>query len=102
LAKNVQLSRVTIRKVDQETDYASSEGLLECINALKATTQIPIARCFRDLLEQRVDCFSFTKDQPYLYFFARRLDKALAVTIKEANRVIDFSVPIREMQEIIA
>jgi uncharacterized protein YoxC len=102
LAKSVQLSRVTIRKVDQETNYASNEGLLECINTLKATTQIPIARYFRDLLEQKVDCFSFTKDQPYLYFFARRLDKALAVTIKEINRVIDFSVPIREMQEIIA
>ena len=98
MTKSLNLSKISIREVKKDTNYANNETLMESLNTIKATWNIPIGKYFQDLLEERVDSISFTKDKPYYYFFARRFNEMLSVTIKEAERVIDFSIPLQEIR----
>lgn len=97
MTENLRLSKISIREVKKDTNYASNETLMESLNTIRATWDIPIDKYFQDLLEEKVDSISFTKDEPYYHFFARRFNKSLSVTIKETERVIDFSTPLQEI-----
>jgi len=48
-----------------------------------------------------VDSVSVAKDSPYCYFHARRLEKSLSITIKEKDRIIEFSMPVHEAKRIL-
>lgn len=61
----------------------SHDTLLESLNAVRAVWNIPVAKYVRDLVEGTVDAISLTKDDPYLYFFARHFEESLSITIKE-------------------
>jgi len=84
-----------------ETNYASDDALMESLNTIKATSNIPIGKYLRDIVEGRVDSISFTKDRPYYYFFGRRFEKSLSITIKESEKVIDFSIPLQKVEKIL-
>ncbi len=101
MVKHIHLSRIEIRGISRQTDYATSEALVESLSTLRATHSIPIDKYIRDLLEQRVDSISFTKDRPYYYFHARRFEASLSFTIKDSEKIIDFSVPLREVEKML-
>lgn len=101
LSKSIRLSRLSIRDIRDQTDYATSDALVESLHALRVTHNVPIERYLRDLTERRVDAISFTRDAPYYYFFARRIGRSVAVTYKEAKRVIEFSLPIEEIEKVL-
>jgi hypothetical protein len=77
------------------------ETLAESLNTLRATYNLPINQYMRDLFEGRVDSISLTKDDPYYYFYARKLKEAIAVTFKQINRVVEFSLPLQEAQRTL-
>ncbi len=99
--QSIRLSKLSIRQVNESTDYATTDTLMESLNTLRVTYNVPINQYMRDLLEKRVDSISFTKDSPYYYFFARRLGGSIAVTYKETSRVIEFSLPLQEAEKML-
>lgn len=101
VSKTIHLSKVSIRRTVGETQYANDETLLECLNTMRAAWDAPVAGYVRDLVSGRVDAISFTKDEPYCYFFARRLVDSLSVTIKDAEQIIEFSVPLRDAEKLL-
>jgi hypothetical protein len=102
LSKSIRLSKLSIRHISEQTDYATSEALVESLHLLRATYNVPIDHYMRDLIDKKVDSISFTKDSPYYYFFARRLGSSIAVTYKETTRVIEFSLPMQEAEKVLA
>ncbi|MCX6659620.1 MAG: hypothetical protein NTX81_04480 [Candidatus Bathyarchaeota archaeon] len=101
MPKALNLSKYSVYRVIGNTDYASNDALTESLKAMSVVWNIPINRYLRDLLERTVDSISFTKDKPYCYFFARRLEKSLSITIKEAEKIIELSVPLGEVEKIL-
>ncbi|MGB9023816.1 MAG: hypothetical protein WCC94_10335 [Candidatus Bathyarchaeia archaeon] len=101
MSKSVHLSRVSIRRTVGETQYASDSTLSESLNTIQAAWGIPVAGYVRDLIEGRVDAVSLTKDEPYCYFFARRVTDFLSITIKDGEQVIEFSVPLRDAEKLL-
>jgi len=101
MPKTMNLSKYSVYKVVGDTGYASSDALVESLNTLRAASNVPIDRYLRDLLEGKMDSVSFTKDKPYCYFFGRRLDKFLAITIKEAERIVEFTIPLEEAKKTL-
>jgi hypothetical protein len=74
---------------------------VESLNTLRVTYNVPINEYLRDLIDRKVDSISFTKDNPYYYFYGRRLDRLLAVTFKEAGKVVEFSLPLQEVEKTL-
>jgi hypothetical protein len=102
LNQSFRLSKLSIRHISEQTDYATGETLIESLLTLRVKHNVPVDRYIEDLIERKVDSISITKDSPYYYFFARRLEGAIAVTYKEAGRVIEFSLPMQEAQKMLA
>ena len=101
MSKTIRLTKLSIRRVTDETSYATSDSLMESLNTIKAVWNIPINNYLQDMLEGRLDSISFTKDKPYHYFFGRRFEKTLSITIKDDEKVIDFSIPLYEIEKIL-
>jgi len=101
LARSVRLSKLSIRSIHDQTNYATSEALIESIHALRVTHNVPIERYLRDLTEGKVDSISITKDDPYHYFYARVLAGSVAVTYKEAQRIIEFALPLADVEKVL-
>lgn len=99
--QSIRLSKVSIRQVNDSTEYATTDTLMEALSTLRVTYNVPINQYMRDLLERRVDAISLTKDSPYYYFYARRLDHAVAVTFKQTGKVIEFSLPLQEAEKTL-
>ncbi len=101
LPKTVYLHSVSIRGVTQTKEYAASERIDESVAALRAVYKISLGRYVQDLLAGIVDSVSVAKDSPYCYFHARRLEKSLSITIKEKDRIVEFSMPLHEAKRIL-
>ncbi len=101
-AKPAKLSKISIRsvKVDHETEYADSQGLTDSLNTLTARYQISLGKYFRDLINGTIDCVTLTKDKPSFYFYARRYDKNISISLNESDRIIEFSIPIDEAEKL--
>jgi len=84
-----------------DTSYADKESMIESLKTMSAICNIPLSRYLRDLLEGSVDSISFTKDKPYYYFFSRRFEKSISITIKETERIMEFSIPLDDVEKII-
>lgn len=98
---SIRLSKISIRQVNDSTDYATTEALAESLNTLRATYNLPINQYMRDLFDGRVDSISLTKDDPYYYFYARKLKEAIAVTFKQTGRVVEFSLSLQEAEKTL-
>ena len=101
MSKTLHLTKLSVRRVTGETEYASTEALMESLNTIKAAYNIPINKYIRDMLDGTIDSVSFTKDKPYCHFFGRRFENSLSITIKEAEKIIDFSIPLCEVGKIL-
>lgn len=97
----MHVSKLSVRRVTNQIEYADSESLLESLNGIRAAWGIPILRYFQDLLDGKVDSVAFTKDKPYYYFFGRRFEKSISVTVKEAEKIIEFSMPLSEAEKLL-
>ncbi len=84
-----------------KTDYASDESLMESIHTMNAVWNISLHKYLEDLGNGVVDSVSFTKDKPYHYFFARRYRNNIAITIKETDKTINFSIPSQDITKIL-
>ncbi len=102
--KSARLSKISIRsvKVNHETEYADSQGLTESIQTLAARYQIPFGKYFRDLIDGIVDCITVSKDKPNFYFYARRYDQKISISLNESDRIIEFSISIIEAERLTA
>jgi len=101
MPKDIHLSKVSIRRVMGETEYATDDVLMESLSTMRALLDVPIGKYVRDLVNGVVDTISFTKDEPYYYFFARRFQDSLSVSIKDVERIIEFSVPLRDAEKML-
>jgi len=101
MSKTLNLTKLSVHRVTGETGYASNGALMESLSTMEAVWKIPIKKYIRDLLDGKIDSISLTKDKPYFYFFGRCFEKSLSITIKEAEKIIDFSIPLCEVEKIL-
>ncbi len=95
------LSKISIQAVKKDIEYADSQAINESIAAISAKYRITLLKYLGDLARGEIDSVSVTKDKPYCYFFARRFEDSLSVTVKESDRIIEFSYPIAELERLI-
>ena len=100
MTKTVRISKISIRSTKEETEYADTGAVTEAILTLSAKHHLPLGKYVQDLLDANVDSISVTKDKPYCYFFARRFDQNISISIKEEDKIIDFSIPTVEAEKL--
>jgi len=94
--KNLHLSKVLIHQTIEEKTYASSQTFTDFLNILKATLAVPVEDYLQNLIDGKVHSLSFTKNDPYCYFFARRFQNNILITVKDRIRIIDFTLSLNK------
>jgi hypothetical protein len=91
-----KFTKVFNRKTDKELNYTTFENILEELHILEKQKGWAILENLKMLINGKADSFSFTKDNPYDYFYARITDEDIIFKMKTTEGETEFRVPLQE------
>jgi hypothetical protein len=91
-----RFTKVFSRKTDKELNYTTSENVLEELQVLEKQKGWAIFENLKMLMNGKADSFSFTKDNPYDYFYARITEEDIIFKMKTREGETEFRVPLQE------
>lgn len=90
-------TKVVSRKTEKELNYTTSENALEELRVLQRQKGWTIFEAIRVLIEGKADSFSFTKDNPYHYFYGRITEKTVIIRLKTKDKETEFRLPVEQL-----
>lgn len=90
-------TKVFSRKTKKELDYTTSENALEELRILEKQKGWAIFEALKVLKEGKADSFSFTKDSPYSYFYARITEKIVVFKLKTRKKETELRIPLEQL-----
>lgn len=88
------LTKVFSRKIKKEFNYTNSEDALKELRILEQQKGWAIFEALKVLKEGKADSFSFTKDSPYHYFYARITEETVIFKLKTREKETEFRFPL--------
>ena len=89
-------AKIFSRKAEKTIDYTPSENILEELRLLEKQKGWAIIENVKVLIKGKADSFSFTKDSPYDYFYARITEQNIIFKMKTRENETEFVVPIQQ------
>jgi hypothetical protein len=96
----VSFTKVFSRKTEKKLNYTTSENVLEELRILEKQKGWAIFENLKVLINGKADSFSFTKDNPYHYFYARITEENVIFKMKTSEDEIEFRVPLQQFSLI--
>lgn len=93
-------AKVISRKSEKELNYTPSKNVLEELRILEKQKGWAIFESVKTLISGKADSFSFTKDNPYHYFYARITDENVIFKMKTREDETEFRVPVQQFSLI--
>lgn len=93
-------TKVFSRKTEKELNYTTSENLLQELQVLEKQKGWAIFESLKVLVSGKADSFSFTKDNPYYYFYARITEENVIFKMKTRDSETEFRVPLQQFSLI--
>ena len=90
-------TKIFSRKTERELDYTTSENALAELQILAKQKGWAIFENLKVLKNGRADSFSFTKDNPYSYFYARITEENVIFKLKTREKEIEFRIPLEQL-----
>lgn len=90
-------TKVFSRKTERDLDYTTTEKALVELQVLAKQKGWAIFESLKTLRDGRADSFSFTKDNPYSYFYARITEESVIFKLKTREKETEFRVPLEEL-----
>jgi len=90
-------TKVFSRKTQRELDYTTSENALVELQILAKQKGWAIFDALKTLKEGKADSFSFTKDNPYNYFYARITKENVIFKLKTREKETEFRIPVEQL-----
>ena len=94
LALHKQITRVSVRSASGNTQYATSEYLLESLESLRTKYNLPLRQALGFIVSRRTDSVSLGKENPYLRFHANLIRNVVHISIQEQARDMSFQIPL--------
>jgi hypothetical protein len=90
-------TKVYRRKTENELNYAKTEDIMEELRILEKQKGWAIFEALNVLKKGSADSFSFSKDNPYQYFYGRIIEKAVVLRLKTKKGETEFRLPLAEL-----
>lgn len=90
-------TKVFSRKTKKEFNYTRSENVLEELRILEKQKGWAIFEALKVLKNGKADSFSFTRDNPYHYFYARITEEVVILKLKTRKKETEFRIPIEQL-----
>ena len=92
------LTKVYSKKTKKEINYTTPKDVIEELRILEKQKGWAIFEALKVLKERKADSFSFTKDHPYHYFYARITEETLILKLKTREKETEIRIPIESLQ----
>jgi hypothetical protein len=93
-------AKVISRKSEKTLDYTPPKNVLEELKILEKQKGWAIFESVKILMSGKADSFSFTKDNPYNYFYARVTDEDIIFKMKTREDETEFKISLQEFNDI--
>lgn len=93
-------AKILSEKTEKELNYTTFENVLEELRVLESQKGWAIFESLKVLLRGKADSFSFTKDNPYDYFYARITEEDIIFKMKTRKGETEFRVPLQQFSLI--
>ena len=90
-------TKIFSRKTEKELDYTPSENALEELQILAKQRGWAIFEALQVLKDGKADSFSFTKDNPFSYFYARITEEIVIFKLKTREKETEFRIPLEQL-----
>ena len=90
-------TKVFNRKTETDFDYTTSENALEELRILEKQNGWAIFEALKVLKEGNADSFSFTKDSPYHYFYARITEEHVIFRLRTKESETELRIPLEQL-----
>lgn len=90
-------TKVFSRKTERELNYTTSENALAELQVLARQKGWAIFEALKALKDGKADSFSFTKDSPYNYFYARITEENVIFKLKTREKETEFRIPVERL-----
>jgi hypothetical protein len=89
-------AKILNNKTEKELNYTTFENVLEELRVLEKQKGWAIFESLKVLMRGKADSFSFTKDNPYHYFYARVTEEDIIFKMKTREGETEFRVPLQQ------
>jgi hypothetical protein len=93
------LAKLSIRRLENKTEYATKEFVDESLRTFEAKYSLPVKDAINYLRQGRVDSISLNKETPYANFHATRFKERILVSIREASKDIELELQAPKLLE---
>ena len=90
-------TKVYSRQAKKEVNYARPRDILQELRLLEKQKGWAIFEAIEVLKEGKADSFSFTKDSPYQYFYARITEECVIFKLKTREKESEFKLPLEQL-----
>ncbi len=91
-----EFAKIFSEKTEKELNYTTFENVLEELRVLERQKGWAIFESLKVLMKRKADSFSFTKDSPYDYFYARITEEDIIFKMKTRKGETEFRVPLQQ------
>lgn len=93
------LTKVYSQKAEKEINYTTPNYILQELGVLESQLGWSIFKALVLLKEKKADSFSFTKDRPYHYFYARIAEENIVIRLRTEEKDVEFSLPVVSLEK---
>jgi len=99
--RSTKLVKVRFKKTGVASDYATSEAICSLFQGFEIQRNLPVFDVLKIIIERKVNSLSFTREDPYLYFYSRLDENEVLIKINDIEKEIEISMPITVLRTII-
>ncbi len=99
--RSTKLVKVRFKKTGVASDYATSEDICSLFQGFEIQRTLPVFDVLKILIERKVNSLSFTRDDPYFYFYSRLDENEVLIKYNDLEKEIEISMAIPVLKTII-
>lgn len=99
--RSIKLVKIHLRKVGVASNYATSEAIRSLFQGFEIQKNLPVFDVLKILIERKANSLSFTRDDPYFYFYSRLNENEVSIKINDLEKEIEISMPTAVLRTII-
>lgn len=93
------LTKVYSQRAEKEINFTTPNYILQELEVLESQLGWLIFKGLVLLKERKADSFSFTKDRPFHYFYARIAEEKIVIRLRTEEKDVEFSLPVESLKK---
>lgn len=99
--RSTKLVKVRYKKTGVASDYATSEAICSLFQEFEIQRNLPVFDILKTLMKRKVNSLSFTRDDPYFYFYSRLDENGVLVKFNDLKKEVEIPMSITVLRSII-